>query len=199
MVSGCGGDKGRKEQNERCKLTVPVYIVTGFLWSGKTTFISEMLRSRKKKNTLVIQFEEGEKSLDKKLMKTLDCVQINWTKEELENDYDRVLEDTTKEIEMYDYQEIWVEWNGMESFSKLEHLFLQMGLMQYIHIEKVIYLADAAQTEMMLGQTGEGPISQVISSDIAFLRGEGGKQARHKLERKLKNISPSFFGSVSLV
>ena len=41
-------------------MTTPLYVVAGFLDSGKTTFISRMLRHCRRKEILVLQFEEGE-------------------------------------------------------------------------------------------------------------------------------------------
>lgn len=169
-------------------MTTPVYVVAGFLGSGKTTFLSRMLHTRRKKKVLAIQFEDGEETLGENDMKTSGSRRMDWTKEELEQEYDRVLEVITEEIKLHEYEEIWVEWNGMESFSKLEQIFLQMRIKLYVHIEKVIYLAEAEQTEFLLGRTGEGPVSQVAASDVAFLRG---KKKGDGLRQKLSSISPA--------
>jgi uncharacterized membrane protein YraQ (UPF0718 family) len=173
-------------------MRTPVYVVTGFLGSGKTTFISQMLHSRNKTRTLVIQFEDGEETLDNQWIKESDVSLLVCTREELERDYEDVMIKLTEEIEMYEYKEIWVEWNGMEAFSKLEEILLQLRLASYLQIERVIYIADVVQTEMMLGQTGEGPISQVASSDMVVLRGENNREKQTKrLKQKLKDISSS--------
>ena len=41
-------------------MTTPVYIVEGFLGSGKTKLIENSLRLRHCRNVLIFQFEEGE-------------------------------------------------------------------------------------------------------------------------------------------
>ena len=43
-------------------MTIPVYVVTGFLYAGKTTFLNAMLNryDRSKIKTLLLQFESGE-------------------------------------------------------------------------------------------------------------------------------------------
>ena len=46
-------------------MTTPVYIVEGFLGSGKTKLIENSLRLRHCRNVLIFQFEEGEEVLDK--------------------------------------------------------------------------------------------------------------------------------------
>ena len=56
---------------------VPVYIVTGFLDSGKTRFINEMLADpgfSEGERTLIIRCEEGEDEYDPKLLKQANAV-----------------------------------------------------------------------------------------------------------------------------
>lgn len=95
------------------------------------------------------------------------------------------------EIELGNYDEIWIEWNGMEPFSRLEEILLQRQMSLFLNIEKVIYLADIPQADLMLGQTGEGPISQIASSDVAFLREAKNPVLRKKFIENLKAFSPS--------
>ncbi len=51
---------------------IPVTIVTGFLGSGKTTFLNHIMRSGKFKNTVIIINEFGEIGLDHNLIETVD-------------------------------------------------------------------------------------------------------------------------------
>lgn len=169
----------------------PVYVVNGFLGSGKSRFLSKILQNQKQKRILILQFEDGEYQLNPRLLEVHGSKQMCFTKNELETEYSRILTDITEEIICCRYQEIWVEWNGMEVFSKLEQILLQLGLRMYIHIEKVFYIAHISQTEMLLGQTGEGPLSQAAASDVALLHGGGSKENPEKLKQMLKSISPS--------
>ena len=52
------------------------------------------------------------------------------------------------------------EWNVLEHWRSFS---CPMRSDEGIHIERVMYLADVEMAGMMLGQTGEGPISQVAS------------------------------------
>ena len=45
-------------------MSASVYILTGFLDSGKTTLLSRIIRKRRNRKILVIQFEEGEEELE---------------------------------------------------------------------------------------------------------------------------------------
>ena len=61
-------------------MNAPVYIVTGFLESGKTRFISEMLADdgfTEGERTLLLCCEEGEEEYDPKLLKRSNTVLVN--------------------------------------------------------------------------------------------------------------------------
>lgn len=169
----------------------PVYILTGFLGSGKTTFLSHILSSYEKKKVLLLQFEEGEEEPEISAPEIFLVRQLTWSKEKLENDFETLRKEFTLEIESEDYDEIWIEWNGMELFSRLERLLLQRELALFLHIEKVIYLADVPEADLLLGQTGEAPVSQIAASDLIFLRNAGKAKMRASFIRKLQSIAPS--------
>ena len=136
-----------------------VYILTGFLDSGKTTLLSRLIKKRQSKKLLIIQFEEGEEELEFSSSEYQNHKHLIFSKKEIDTDFDALTDKITMEIEIGNYDEIWIEWNGMEPFSRLEEILLQNQMSLFIHIEKVIYLADVPQADMMLGQTGEGPVS----------------------------------------
>lgn len=168
-----------------------VYILTGFLDSGKTTLLARLIKNSQKKKLLVIQFEEGEEELEFLSSKNQNYKQLVYSKQELDTEFDEIRDNITAEIEQGKYDEIWIEWNGMETFSKLEKILLQRRMQQFLHIEKVMYLADILQADLMLGQTGEPPISQIAASDVAFLRNAKDPILRKKFIQKIKAISPS--------
>ena len=168
-----------------------VYILTGFLDSGKTTLLSRFIKKRQSKKLLIIQFEEGEEELEFSFSEYQNHKHLIFSKKDLDTDFDALTDKITMEIEIGNYDEIWIEWNGMESFSRLEEILLQNQMLLFIHIEKVIYLADVPQADMMLGQTGEGPVSQIAASDVAFLRNAKDPVLRKKFMQKLNVLSPT--------
>ena len=172
-------------------MSASVYILTGFLDSGKTTLLSSIIRKRPNRKILVIQFEEGEEELEISPSEYEKYRQLIYSKKELDTDFDTIKNEIADEIELGNYDEIWIEWNGMESFSTLEKILLQREMSLFLHIEKVIYLADVPQAEKMLGQTGEGPVSQIASSDVAFLRQAKDPVLRKKFTEELKTLSSS--------
>ena len=67
-------------------MNAPVYIVTGFLESGKTRFMTEMLADdgfSEGERTLLIVCEEGEEEYDPELLKKTNTVMV--TLEEMED------------------------------------------------------------------------------------------------------------------
>ena len=95
---------------------VPVYIVTGFLESGKTKFVSEMLADdgfSEGERTLLICCEEGEEEYDPKLLRKSNTVKVD-----LEE-----MEDMARFVELdetYMPERVFIEFN---STWKLENLY----------------------------------------------------------------------------
>lgn len=168
-------------------MTTPLYVVAGFLESGKTTFIAQMLRHCRKKEILVLQFEEGEQELNE----TKNCKLLSWSKKELEDSILQIADDICMVMQQQKFDEIWVEWNGLEAFSKLERIFLQLRMGELFHIAKVIYLADVPTADMLLGQTGAAPVSQVAASDLSLLRNADTREVRRRFEQKIRSVSRS--------
>ena len=90
---------------------MPVYLFTGFLDAGKTTFIQETLEDPQfngGENTLVLLCEEGEKELEpiKFAASNVKIVTLN--------DEEELTENYLKELEKkYGFERIIIEYNGM--------------------------------------------------------------------------------------
>ena len=88
-----------------------VYILTGFLDSGKTTLLSRMIKQNKNKRLLVIKFEEGEEELELTASEYQKYKHLIYSKRELDTGFDVLSDEITMEIELGNYNEIWIEWN----------------------------------------------------------------------------------------
>lgn len=90
----------------------PVYLVTGFLESGKTTFIQETLQDKKffseGDRVLVISFEEGEVELDPTLFASPDVIFEN-----IEDNEEMTPENFIILQKKHNATKILVEYNGM--------------------------------------------------------------------------------------
>jgi hypothetical protein len=89
-------------------MEIPVYLITGFLDGGKTTFINGVLEEgfAAEDRTLLISCEEGEVEYDPKVLENVDVVQVE-DEEELTTAYLKKLEKT------YKPKQVIFEYNGM--------------------------------------------------------------------------------------
>ncbi len=97
-------------------MEIPVYFFTGFLESGKTKFIQEMMtddRFNEGENTLLLVFEEGEEEYKPQFFASPN-VHIEYV-EDIEDINDEVLEVIVKK---HSIQRVIVEYNGMYEVSK---------------------------------------------------------------------------------
>ena len=96
---------------------IPVYVFTGFLGAGKTTFIQKTLEDKRFNNgvsTLVLQCEDGEEELDLERMPNKKSIHVEMIRdpEELNEVY---LEDLLRK---HRARRVLVEYNGMWLFTK---------------------------------------------------------------------------------
>ena len=118
---------------------IPVYIVTGFIGSGKSTFINEQLQYRKKLGgTACISAEEGTVSLIKEGLQ-LNPDRLSAITPNEPHTYSSIANEIASYIDKVKPKEIWIEWNGMISFHQLEALLYSDKLRHLLQIEKVLY------------------------------------------------------------
>ena len=95
----------------------PVYMINGFLESGKTEFITYTIAQpyfRIKGKTLIIACEEGEIEYDEILLKKTNSV-VEWIEEEEDFTTENLLELEKK----HNPERIIIEYNGMWMLDKL--------------------------------------------------------------------------------
>lgn len=147
--------------------TIPIFVVTGFLSSGKTTFINQQIKLRKMPYaTLVIS---GEDDISHHNLDTLSIQLDNTMTPEQVKTVAHTIQDV---IQKKPVREIWLEWNGMTSFQQLETLIYQTQLSRIVHIQHVYFMTTCDFVDTMLGPTGLAPISQLMNADSILLRHE---------------------------
>jgi len=106
-------------------MKVPVYLFTGFLESGKTTFIKEILKDEDfvtNENSLLILCEEGVEELEKyELEKANTTVILINSEDELTPELIRI------QIEKCKADRVLIEFNGMWDFDNLYDSVLPKG------------------------------------------------------------------------
>ena len=144
---------------------IPVYIVTGFIGSGKSTFINEQLQYRKKLGgTACISAEEGAVSLIKEGLHLNPDVLSAITPNEPDT-YSSIADEIASYIDQVKPKEIWIEWNGMISFHQLEAFLYSDKLRHTLQIEKVLYLCTDQFITSILPSLGNDVTSQLYSAD----------------------------------
>ncbi len=168
---------------------LPVYVVTGFLDAGKTSFLNILLNRRDWKDVsmLVIQFETGEEEFQSRYN---NCHNLTFPKKALEQQPKQIIEQIRSFIQSHKLDELWIEWNGVIPFSQLQSLLLASSLRSLCKIKKVIHLADAASLENLLGRTGGALPEQIASSDFVVIRNIASAKTLKQIRHLIRGINP---------
>lgn len=170
-------------------MAIPIYVVTGFLDAGKTTFLNNLLNRHDWRNvrTLVIQFETGEEEFHSRHN---NCDTIKFPKKVLEQQPYQIVEQICECIQSRELDEIWIEWNGVVPFSQLQSLLLHSSLRSLCKIRKVMHIADAANIENLLGRTGVALPEQIANCDFVVVRNVHSAASYNRLRRLMNGINP---------
>ena len=168
---------------------IPVFAVTGFLDSGKTTLIEKMIcRSELgRMNFLIIQFETGEQELNRELP---NCHILEYGRKDLEQSRELLAEQISVYLRDHETDEIWIEWNGMTPFSWLLELISQGELRNICRIRKVLHTSDAETLDIMLGQTGTEMTEQIMNSDLEIFRNAEKPELAERAGKRIHEINP---------
>ena len=123
-------------------MEVPVYLVNGFLESGKTLFIDDALKSEDFADgdkTLLIACEEGMEEYDEKQLAPLN-VAIEYIEDESELNKDNL----KKLCDKHKPMRIFIEFNGMWNMKN----FLENEQPSFFVMAQVITLVDASTFDM---------------------------------------------------
>ena len=168
---------------------IPVYVVTGFLESGKTTFLKQFLNydKVKRKKILLIKFEMGEEMFQSKHN---NCSLLSFSAKTMDQEKEKISREIHQSILQSAYDEIWIEWNGMIPYAQLQSLLLQPMLFKCCNIEKVIHIADLTTIKSLLGNTGNALPEQISNSDFAVIRNETQKKESRQVRQLFQSINP---------
>ena len=157
---------------------VDVYMVTGFLEAGKTTFMQKfVLPDKPSKNVkfALISFEEGEEEYDKQLIENLQLDLFYFDRDNLNEDF------LTKVQNTGNYRAVFVEYNGMWQFQDfIDAMPENWAVVQVFNVmnAKTIMTENANMRQLVF--------DKIQSSDIAIFNRVGDntdKLALHKLVR----------------
>lgn len=165
-------------------LSIPLYVITGFLESGKTTFLQEVLTDgdfADGQKTLLILCEEGEIEYNQSELTNLNILSLNVEEEEEFNA--EFLESCVKK---YHPKRIFVEMNGMWDCKWL----FEQALPARIEIAQVITLADASTFQIYVNNM-KGILSNLFqyTEMVIFNRAED-SMPLHSFRRAVRGVNP---------
>ena len=179
---------------------IPVTIMTGFLGSGKTTFLNQILRSGDFKKTVVIVNEFGEIGLDHELIETIDentvllssgclCCTI---RDDLISTFENLLRSRDNN-RMPAFDRVIIETTGLADPTPILHTIMgHKYLSLRYQLEGIITLVDAVNGSATLKQFPEA-IKQVAVADrlIVSKHDIANENQYQNMVAKLKHLNPS--------
>lgn len=161
----------------------PVYVINGFLESGKTEFITFTLNQpyfQIKGKTLLIVCEEGEIEYDEALLKKSRTVM-----EMIDNEEDFTPSRLTELEKKYKPERIIIEYNGMWNFKN-------MKLPWYWKVEQQITTIDASTFQMYYSNMRSLLAEMIRKSEmIIFNRCDSVRDQLNTYKRNIKAVNPS--------
>lgn len=167
-------------------MAIPVYVVTGSLDAGKTTFLNNILGKRRAR-ALVIQFEDGEEAFS---CSYAGHRKIIIPRRLLEQHQEQIISQIYQEAQNELWEEIWVEWNGAAPFSWLLALFWDTAFSTVCRLKKVIHIVDAEKLEYQLSGAGICLMDQISESDMAVVRNFHTNGQYRRACRLLEEVNP---------
>ena len=164
-------------------LTIPVYVITGFLGCGKTRFITEMLTDEgfsEGERTLVLCCEEGEDEYDPEVLKQANAVLVN-----LESPKDIAGHKLARLNKEYRPERVLIEYNAMWL---LETLYQAVKPDAWA-LAQIITLVDASTFEMYLKNMRKFMADGLKEADLVIFNRSDENTPKSKYRRAVKGIN----------
>ncbi len=184
---------------------IDIYLITGFLGAGKTTFLNHFLKHYSSSKNLVIENEFGKVNIDAQLItEKIDGI-IELTNGclccSLDNELIEVLATVIKNENKPD--NIFIETTGIADTGNIIGIIKSPEIKKYFNLKSSICIVDAENIESRLSETFE-TAKQIAVSDILVVNklNEVGKHYFATVEKLLTEINPfakiikSYDGSV---
>lgn len=159
----------------------PVHVITGFLGSGKTTFLNHFIKERLPERIFVIENECGSTNVDGALV--MDGVQelvelsAGCLCCSLADGLLDILYEASKRLDQYD--RLVIETTGIADPSSIIQVFLEdPRVEQVFELQQVIGLVDAGLVEEWLGEADEA-LRQISLSDSILINKADTVSAEH--------------------
>lgn len=164
-------------------MNIPVYLITGFLESGKTSFIKEILKDKDflaDQENLLIACEEGIEEYDEnELKKTKTTLVVVEDEEDFTSDY---LENLVKE---HKPKMIFLEYNGMWSLENLYSKYMPENW----EIAQIITPIDSTTFSAYMSNMGAIIVEQFRDSDLVIFNRCNERTKKIPLRGSIKSVN----------
>lgn len=164
--------------------TVPVYLITGFLDSGKTTFLKDTLEDSEfldgEEQTVLILCEEGEEEYDTDILAEKNVTVLTVDEEEDLNP--RFLMDIKKK---YKPEKVMIEFNGTWSTSKL----LENGFPGGWELAQVITTVDASTFEGYMSNMRQMMVEQIGPTELVIFNRCTAETKKNSFRKAVKTFN----------
>lgn len=162
---------------------IPVYLVSGFMDSGKTTLIEDTLYNQgfaEEGRTLIICCEDGDVEYNQEALKKnfVSLVMI-------ENEEDFTTEALKELQEKYQPEQVFVEYNGTWGMDTI----LETPLPKYWTIVQALATVDATTFEMYLGNMRSMIMEQLFAADVVIFNRCDDNTDKGKFRRNVKALN----------
>lgn len=163
-------------------MDIRIYIFTGFLDSGKTSFINDTLMNPdfySNEDTLLISFEEGEVAYDETYLKKSNTSLVTL-------DYENFTTYDLEHLELeYRPTQIMIEANGMMDLN----IFVKETIPKNWHVVQVLTTIDTTTFPMYLNNMRSLVYGQVVFSDLVIFNRYNANIKKSMLRNNIKAIN----------
>lgn len=164
-------------------MIVPVYLVTGFLESGKTTTIKEILSDpdfTESEKTLILRFEEGLEEYEPEFLEKTNSILVNVEKEDL---FGPALSNMDSIIQP---DRVMIEFNGMWSVDE----FLNTDFPDNWRIVQILSLIDASTFDLYMNNMRSLIYQQIQYSEVVIFNRCDENTKLSFLRSNIKAVNP---------
>ncbi|GAA0072006.1 hypothetical protein UT300003_35310 [Clostridium sardiniense] len=171
---------------------VKVEIVTGFLSSGKTTFINSLINKTLIKNEkiVILLCEQGNRSIDSRIK----------NKENIKVKYIMLYKEITEELlfDIYKYEKpdrVIIEFNGTKDLKDLSNVMSNRLIKKIYRVNTIYHLTDCSTFNVFLSNMGSILISPIKYSNIVMLNNKDRVDDKeiNLIKSKLLKINPTCY------
>jgi len=162
---------------------IPVYLVSGFMDSGKTTLIEDTLYNQgfaEEGRTLLICCEDGDVEYNQEALKKNFVTLVM-----IENEEDFTTETLEELQKKYDPEQVFVEYNGTWGMDTI----LETPLPKYWTIVQSLATVDATTFEMYLNNMRAMIMEQLFAADVVIFNRCTDNTDKGKFRRNVKALN----------